>query len=86
MTFVTYVAPDYPSRAVRRNVEGWVDVEFTVGENGSVIEVKVKDTERKGYFEKATIDAVSQWEFLPREFRGRNIDQRVATRVQFNRD
>ena len=35
LKLVTYVAPAYPPRASERIMEGWVDVEFTVGTNGN---------------------------------------------------
>lgn len=83
LTIVSFVQPDYPGLALRRRVEGWVDVEFTVMSDGGVSEIEVIAVEKKGYFENSALDAVAQWRFEPRSFRGRPIDQRVASRLQF---
>ena len=41
--------------------------------------------ERKGYFEDAVLDAVSQWRYEPRIYAGAPIDQRVKLRINFER-
>ena len=83
LTLVSFVQPDYPSLAMRRRVEGWVDVEFTVTADGSVADIEIVNAEKKGYFEDSAMEAVAQWRFEPNSFRGREIDQRVASRLQF---
>jgi periplasmic protein TonB len=86
LTIVSFVQPDYPGLALRRRVEGWVDVEFTVMADGNVADIEVIGSDKKGYFEESAVDAVEQWRFEPRSFRGRQIDQRVVSRLQFNTD
>jgi TonB family protein len=82
---VSYVAPEYPGRAWRLGVEGWVDVEFDVTRDGETTSILVVGAERRGYFEDAVLDAVSQWQYEPRVFEGRPIDQRVKLRINFER-
>ena len=36
-----YVPPEYPRSAVRRNVSGSVELEFTVDESGAVTDIEV---------------------------------------------
>jgi TonB family protein len=83
MKVTEYMAPKYPERAERKNIEGWVDVEFTVTREGETRDISVMDSEPKGLFETATRKAISRWRFEPREFRGQLIDQRVFVRVNF---
>lgn len=83
LTIVSFVQPDYPSLAMRRRVEGWVDIQFTVTADGSVTDIEIVAAEKKGYFEDSAMEAVAQWRFEPNSFRGREIDQRVASRLQF---
>jgi protein TonB len=78
-----YVAPAYPSKALRQNVEGWVDLEFTLDMRGGVQDVTVKNAVPTGVFEKAAVDAVSQWRYQPVTRNGAAIEQRSAIRVQF---
>ena len=84
MKMTNFVEPDFPKRALRRNIEGWVDVEFTVSAAGEVSEIEIIEVEKTGYFEKATRQAVAQWRFEPQVFRGQPHEQRVAARLQFN--
>jgi len=78
-----YVAPAYPSKALRQNVEGWVDLEFTLDVRGGVQDITVKNAVPTGVFEKAAVDAVSQWHYQPVTRNGAAIEQRSAIRVQF---
>ena len=63
-------APRYPSAALRRGIEGYVVVEFTIGRTGSVIEPRVV----AGYdgegnlttiFDRAAIAAVVRFKYQP---------------------
>lgn len=82
-----YVAPSYPNLARQRDVEGWVDIEFTVTRDGATRDISVVDSsDDSSIFDEETIAAVEQWEFEPREFMGRTIEQRAYTRIRFNLD
>jgi TonB family protein len=80
---VTYVAPTYPQRALERRLEGWVDLEFTVGTDGSTHNVTVVGASHEGYFRKEAVAAVEKWSFEPRIFMNRPIEQRSYTRIRF---
>lgn len=77
------VQPLYPRVAKRNNQEGWVEVAFTVNTDGRTADIEVLRTNDTDVFNKATIQAVSQWQFEPAQFNGTPIPQRVATRVVF---
>ncbi|WP_405227488.1 energy transducer TonB [Lentisalinibacter sediminis] len=77
------VPPVYPRAAIRREQEGWVDVEFTVLADGSTADAEVIEAQPERVFEGASLRAVEQWRFRPRVYRGRPIDQRVSTRINF---
>lgn len=57
------VPPSYPRRAQRRNIEGWVKLEFTVDAEGRVSDVVVLDAEPEGFFERDAKRAISRWLF-----------------------
>jgi TonB family protein len=78
-----YVAPEYPARAITRSVEGWVDVEFTVGYDGAPREISVADASHDRFFRNEAIGAVSQWRFKPRTFMSRPVESRTYTRIRF---
>lgn len=80
---VEYVPPEYPTRALERRQEGWVDVEFTVNTDGSVGDVVVADASHDRFFRHEATAAVSQWRFEPRVYLGRPISQRSYARIRF---
>ena len=79
----TYVAPVFPQRASERNVEGWVDIEFTVGTDGKTRDIVVTDASHEMFFRREATEAVSKWQFEPRVFMGRAIAQTSYTRIRF---
>ncbi|QWT18685.1 energy transducer TonB [Bacillus sp. NP157] len=81
---VRQVNPRYPTAAMRANQEGWVDVELTVGADGSVSNVNVVDAQPKHVFDRSAIDAVSRWEFKPAMRNGEPMITTLRRRLQFN--
>lgn len=77
------VAPVYPRRATRSQITGYVDLVFTVTPSGETADIEVYGAEPENIFNEAAIEAISQWEFEPVEFRGRVISQRTGARVVF---
>lgn len=61
-------APMYPSRAAEEGIEGWVQVEFTVTEQGTVDtdSITVLDFEPSDVFNANSIRAASKFVFSPR--------------------
>lgn len=60
------INPDYPPRALSRGIEGWVQVQFTISETGSVIDATVVDSSPKNVFDDAAIKAISRWRYNPK--------------------
>jgi TonB family protein len=83
LKIATYVAPTFPARADERNIEGWVDIEFTVGTDGKTRNVVVTDASHEVLFRREAMDAVGKWQFEPRVFMGRAIEQSSYTRIRF---
>ena len=59
------VSPRYPPLALRRRVEGFVEVQFTVLPDGSVTDVSIVRSEPRSMFDRAAIDAMQRWRFQP---------------------
>jgi TonB family protein len=83
LKIATYVAPVFPQRATDRNLEGWVDIEFTVGTDGRTRNVVVTDASHETIFRREATEAVEKWLFEPRIFMGRAIEQTSYTRIRF---
>jgi TonB family protein len=78
-----FMAPAYPARAREHNVEGWVDLEYTVTRDGTTSDIVVRAAEPAGTFDRAAQDAVKRWRYEPRVVKGAVVEQRVETRVRF---
>jgi TonB family protein len=83
LKIATYVAPVFPERASERNLEGWVDIEFTVGTDGKTRNIVVTDASHETFFRREATEAVGKWQFEPRVFMGRAIEQSSYTRIRF---
>ncbi|MCP5161385.1 MAG: TonB family protein [Hahellaceae bacterium] len=75
--------PDFPRRAKRRHIEGWVNVQFTITVEGKVVDVQVLASEPEGVFEQATLQKVAQWKFKPQLLDGKPSPRRVVQTVYF---
>lgn len=78
-----YVPPKYPRSAQRRNVEGWVDLVFTVTPGGEVADIEVIDADPATTFNDSAVEAVEQWQFEPVTENGVPVPKRVAVRMSF---
>ena len=57
--------PKYPHAAFRKGIEGSVLLEFSVDADGRVGAPRVVDATPPGVFERAALDAVSEWSYQP---------------------
>ncbi len=55
----------YPARALQRGIEGFVELSFTVNEQGRVIDPVVLYAEPEGYFERAALNSIRKWQYSP---------------------
>lgn len=83
LTIVNYAAPAYPTRALERQLDGWVDLEFTVDRQGTTRDIVVTDASHNSYFRDEAAAAVAQWRFEPHIFLEQPIEQRAYTRIRF---
>jgi periplasmic protein TonB len=80
---IVRVAPVYPSRALSRGLEGFVDMSFTVTTTGSVKDPIVLQS-TSSLFERAAIQAVLKFKYKPRVVDGIPVEvPGVKTRISF---
>jgi protein TonB len=70
---IVKVVPNYPAAAIRRELEGFVIVRFTVTRSGAVADVEVEESSHQ-IFEKAAIDAAYRFRYRPRVVDGEAIE------------
>ena len=69
------IAPQYPTRAAQRGIEGWCLVSFTVNGLGNVEEdsIVVVDAEPTSMFDRSSIRAAGRFKFQPRVVDGQGV-------------
>jgi protein TonB len=77
------VAPSYPSDALKKGIEGWVELAFTVMPNGSVNDIEVRNASPAEIFDDAAVRAIRQWRFEPVVRNGKTVPQRAMVRLRF---
>ncbi|MEJ2513736.1 MAG: energy transducer TonB [Gammaproteobacteria bacterium] len=80
---IVRIEPQYPRDALVRGLEGWVQVEFTILEDGSVRDVDVLDADPVGVFERNAVRAVMRWKFKPRIVDGTAVKRRGRQTIEF---
>lgn len=75
--------PVYPIAAARARQEGWVEVEFTVGPDGSVQNAHVVASEPGRIFDREAISAVQRAKFEPRLVNGEPVASTLRRRIEF---
>jgi len=70
------IAPQYPTRAAQRGIEGWCLVSFTVDGLGNVDEdsIVVVDAEPPNIFDRSSIRAAARFKFQPRVVNGQGVE------------
>lgn len=78
------IAPQYPTTAAAKGIEGYVDVMFDVTELGSTDNIRIIGYVPSTVFNKSVIKAVKGWKYKPNEVDGvavRTFD--VKDRIRF---
>ena len=70
------IAPQYPTRAAQRGIQGWCLVSFTVDGLGDVVEetIAVVDAEPPNIFDRSSIRAATRFKFQPRVVDGQGVE------------
>ncbi|MEO8309136.1 MAG: energy transducer TonB [Pseudomonadota bacterium] len=77
------VDPVYPQRALEQLTSGWVELQFTVGSDGTVHDVVVVDAQPRATFDKSAITALRRWRYTPVIRDGIAVPQRAQVRMRF---
>ena len=80
---IVRINPRYPRRALLEGIEGWVRLEFTILEDGSVKDVIVAESQPAQIFDRSAILAVMKWKFKPRIIDGKPVPRRATSTVEF---
>ncbi len=83
---LTLLPPQYPPSARMRQIEGWVQMLFTVNADGSVSDPLVVEAEPPAIFDEAAMNAARRWRFRPVVRNGEAIETLAQIRINFSLD
>lgn len=78
------IQPQYPRDAAMNQIEGFVTVEFTITETGSVTSPRVIDSKPPRVFDRAAMRAILRWKFKPRIIDGVAVERTATQTLDFN--
>jgi periplasmic protein TonB len=81
-TRTVYVPPTYPPIALSARVSGYVILEATIGQDGTVRDLRVLKS--IPLLDEAAKEAVRQWRFTPTLLNGQPVSVLMTVTVQFN--
>lgn len=81
---IAQISPRYPAEAVNQGIEGWVEMEFTITEDGRVEDVRVVHASHKRLFRKEAVRAMKKWKFKPRTIDGQPVARRAHRVFNFS--
>jgi protein TonB len=76
-------SPEYPPAAYRAHTDGWVQVAFTITDQGAVADVKVTGSQPARVFDKAAVSAIQRWTFTPKMENGKAVATQMSRRLEF---
>jgi protein TonB len=83
---VVVIRPMYPREAAISGIQGWVRVEFTITEVGTVKDPRVIDAKPPRVFNREAIRAILKWKFKPRVVDGIAVERRATQVIDFTLD
>jgi protein TonB len=83
---VVVIRPMYPREAAISGTEGWVKVEFTITEVGTVKNPRVIDAKPPRIFNREAIRAILKWKFKPRVIEGVAVERQAVQTIDFSLD
>jgi TonB family protein len=79
------IDPDFPRKARRHGVNGIVELEFTVDQQGQVRSIGVIEERPRGWdFGEAAAAAIEQWRFEPYRRGDETVERQVRLEVEFD--
>jgi len=78
------IAPEYPSRARKKGVEGYVTLSLLINEYGTIQDVLVVESYPEGIFDQSATTAIQDWRFVPGEYEGNPVPVRVTQTLRYS--
>lgn len=83
LTRTKQLKPQYPHQALVKNIEGWVEIGYTVTAAGKIVDAQALKSNPAGVFEAAGLDAVNHLRYQPFVKDGKPTAVTTKIRVAF---
>lgn len=80
---IVIIQPKYPRGALNLGYAGWVELEFTITEEGLVEDIEVVHASHKRLFRREAIKAIRKWKFKPRTIAGKPVRRGASQTIEF---
>ena len=80
---IVRINPIYPRDAAMNGIEGWVKLEFTITETGTVKSPRVIDSKPPRVFNREAMRAILKWKFKPRVVDGVAVERLATQTIDF---
>lgn len=65
--------PEYPEELIKQGAKGKVVLDVLIDTDGTVVDIKVKESSGFEQIDKAAVDAAYNWTFTPAEYKGKPV-------------
>jgi len=70
---IAMVTPEYPAAALQKGIEGWVQVEFTIDANGTIMKPTIIGHSPSRIFDRAVLTALKKSRYRPQLLNGEPV-------------
>lgn len=70
---IEMVTPEYPTAALQKGIEGWVQVEFTIDTNGTILQPTIISHSPSRIFDRAVLTALKKSRYRPQLLNGEPV-------------
>jgi len=70
---IEMVTPEYPAAALQKGIEGWVQVEFTIDANGTIIQPTIIGHSPSRIFDRSVLTALKKSRYRPQSLNGEPV-------------
>jgi protein TonB len=77
-------AMEYPKKAKKMGVKGYVLLNLLIDANGHVEKVKVLESEPAGVFDDVAVEGIKSWVFTPGEYKGKAVKVWAKQKIRFD--
>jgi TonB family protein len=83
LEIVSYTPPEYPQRAIRRNIEGFVTIEMTVDRNGGAKDFSILESSPENIFNASAMETAVLVKFKPYQEDDYFYERRTRMKIRY---